>query len=346
MENTYIETDLDVVKYLDTKTCKQILDMLEGKNLIGKGFWGFIYKLNIKGYKISVKIQPTTNTKTWDSSIIDPRDIDLEIKLLKLLSQYKITNSFIHFPYFYKELECDKQSLMFYEYYDKNLKDLLLGEYTFEDFKSICYQILICIWYFQKVTGYFHNDIHVENFLVNKLSGPIEQIYQIDQIKKTFIYNKFYIGIWDYANAQAIPNNFNFHTQSNPDYVQFKQMFVSFIKKILDKIFRLDEVLKYCKELNSKSFDLYYSQELKANKLKWSHIKNTEKAVRKIDKSLKKSILYWIIENKQLDLIIEYFKKSKQVDPNLNLPTSQMLQWIENLPDNLEVCLLKQTNLS
>jgi len=75
-------------------------------------------------------------------------------------------------------------------------------------------------------------------------------------------------------------------------------------------------------------------------------IKNTEKAVRKIDKSLKKSILYWIIENKQLDLIIEYFKKSKQVDPNLNLPTSQMLQWIENLPDNLEVCLLKQTNLS
>ena len=104
MENTYIETDLDVIKYLDTKTCKQILDMLEGKNLIGKGFWGFIYKLNIKGHKISVKIQPTTNTKTWDSSIIDPRDIDLEIKLLKILSQYKITNSFIHFPYFYKEL--------------------------------------------------------------------------------------------------------------------------------------------------------------------------------------------------------------------------------------------------
>jgi hypothetical protein len=341
MENTYIETDLDVVKYLDTRTCEQILDMLEGKNLIGKGFWGFVYKLDIKGHKISVKIQPTTNTKTWDPTIIDPRDIGLEIKLLKLLSQYKITNSFIHFPYFYKELECNEQKLMFYEYYDKNLKDLLLGDYTFEDFKNISFQILICIWYFQKVTGYFHNDIHVENFLVNKLSGPIEQNYQINQTKKTFIYNKFYIGIWDYANAQAIPKNFNSKSDTNTDYVQFKQMFVSFIKKILDKVFRLKDIEEYCIDLNSKSFDLYYSQELKANKLKWSHIKNPTQAVKKISNSLKKSILYWIIENKQLDIMIEHFKKTKQIDPNLNLPTSQMLQWIQDLPDNLEVCLLE-----
>jgi hypothetical protein len=341
MENTCIDTDLDIVKYLDTKTCKQILDMLQGKNLIGKGFWGFIYKLNIKGHKISVKIQPTTNTKTWDPSIIDPRDISLEIKLLKLLSQYKITNSFIHFPYFYKELECNKQSLMFYEYYDKNLKDLLLGEYTFQDFKSICYQILICIWYFQKVTGYFHNDIHVENFLVNKLSSPIEQNYQINQIKKIFIINKYYIGIWDYANAQPISNTFNFYTQPNPDYVEFKQMFISFIKKILDKIFCLEDIIDYCKDLKLKSFDLYYSKELKANKLKWSHIKNPEQAVNKIYKSLKKSTLYWIIENKQLDIMIAHFKKTKKIDYNLNLPTSQMLQWVEDLPNNLEDCLLK-----
>jgi len=341
MENTYIETDLDVVKYLDTRTCEQILDMLEGKNLIGKGFWGFVYKLDIKGHKISVKIQPTTNTKTWDPTIIDPRDIGLEINLLKLLSQYKITNSFIHFPYFYKELECNKQKLMFYEYYDKNLKDLLLGDYTFEDFKNISFQILICIWYFQKVTGYFHNDIHVENFLVNILSAPIEQNYQIDQTRKTFIYNKFYIGIWDYANAKPIPKNFNSKSDPNTDYIQFKKMFVSFIKKILDKVFIFEDIEQYCMELNSNSFNSYYNKEYKASKLKWSHIKNPAQAFKKIENSLKKSILYWIIENKQLDLMIEYFKKTKQFDNNLNLPTSQMLKWIEDLPDNLEVCLQK-----
>jgi hypothetical protein len=181
----------------------------------------------------------------------------------------------------------------------------------------------------------------VENFLVNKLSSPIEQNYQINQIKKIFIINKYYIGIWDYANAQPISNTFNFYTQPNPDYVEFKQMFISFIKKILDKIFCLEDIIDYCKDLKLKSFDLYYSKELKANKLKWSHIKNPEQAVNKIYKSLKKSTLYWIIENKQLDIMIAHFKKTKKIDYNLNLPTSQMLQWVEDLPNNLEDCLLK-----
>ena len=150
MDNIYLETDLDVVKYLNSKTCKQIIDMLDGKNLIGKGFWGYVYKLNIKGHKISVKLQPLTNTKTWDITITDPRDIKLEIQLLKTLSQYKIKNSFIHFPYFYKEITCEKQSVMFYEYYSFNLKDLLIKSklINFEDFKNITLQILISIYFF------------------------------------------------------------------------------------------------------------------------------------------------------------------------------------------------------
>lgn len=338
MENTYIETDLDVIKYLNTKTCEQILDMLDGKNLIGKGFWGFVYKLDLKGHKISVKIQPLTNTKTWDPSVSDPRDIGLEVKLLKQLSQYKITNSFIHFPYFYKEIECEQQNLMFYEYYDKTLKDLLLSKITFEDFKSIGLQILLSIWYFQKVTGYFHNDIHVENFLVNNLTSPLEQTYQLDLFNqhkksKTFVYNKFYIGIWDYANAVKITNT---QEKTNLDYIQFKQMFTTFIKKILDKVLKLEDIYEYCVKIDLKEFDTYYSKELKANKLKWSHIKNPSQAVKKIDASLKKSILYWIIENKHTDPMIEHFKKTKQIDMNLNLPTNQMLQWVEDLPDNLE----------
>ena len=339
MENTYIETDLDVVKYLSTKTCEQILDMLEGKNIIGKGFWGFVYKLDLKGHKISVKIQPTTNNKTWDPTIKDPRNISTEIQLLKILSQYKITNSFIHWPYFYKEIECDGQSLMFYEYYDKTLKDLLVHKCTFENFKLIVTQVLISIWYFQKVTGYFHNDIHVENFLVNNLSHPVEQTYQMNQFKQTFTFDKFYIGIWDYANAIPIPDSFNDRTDPNPDYVQFKQMFQTFIKKILDKILRLEDIYAYCKELKSKEFDVYYDKELKANKLKWSHIANTAQAVKKIDSSLKKSILYWIIENKYTDPMIEHFKKTKQIDPNLYLPTNQMLQWINDLPSSLEAAI-------
>ena len=51
---------------------------------------------------------------------------------------------------------------------------------------------------------------------------------------------------------------------------------------------------------------------------------------------MKKSILYWIIENNQLDLMIKYFKNLKQIDSNLNLPTEQRLIWIKDLPNILE----------
>lgn len=335
MENSLIETDLDVIKYLNSKTCKQIIDMLEGKNLIGKGFWGFVYKLDIKGHKVSAKIQPLTNTKTWDPNIQDPRDILLEIQLLKTLSQYKITNSFLHFPYFYKEATCSNQSIMFYEYYSSNLKDFMLKDtYSFENFKLIAAQVLISIYFFQQVTGYCHNDIHVENFLVNTLTHPIEQTYRFDTlgITKTLVLDKFYIGIWDFANAQICVLG-----KPNPDYTQFKEMFVKFIVKIIDNLLDFDQIGEYCFKLpSSYNFVKYYKSEEKANKFKWSHIKNKDNYIKKVLNSIKKSLIYWLVENKQIGQILEYYKKLGNIDSKLNLPTEQMISWIANLPDTLE----------
>ncbi len=335
MENSLIETDIDVIKYLNSKTCKQIIEMLEGKNLIGKGFWGFVYKLDIKGHKVSAKIQPITNTKTWDPTIKDPRNILIEIQILKTLSQYKIKNSFIHFPYFYKETTCDDQSIMFYEYYSSNLKDYLLNnDYTFEDFKSIVIQALISIYFFQQVTGYLHNDIHVENFLLNTIPHPIEQTYYFTTlgITKTFIFNKFYIGIWDFANAVELKQNNNLI-----DYEQLKQMFSKFIVKIVDKTLSQNQLEDYCFKLDkSYNFHKYYESELETNRLKWIHIKNKETHIKKVETSLKKSILFWIIENNQIDKIISYYKNIGEISSKLNLPTEQMIKWILNLPETLE----------
>jgi len=337
MENTLIETDLDVIKYLNSKTCKQIIDMLEGKNLIGKGFWGFVYKLDIKGHKVSAKIQPLTNTKTWDPTIKDPRNILVEIEILKTLSQYKIKNSFIHFPYFYKETTCDNQSILFYEYYSSNLKDYFIkNDYTFEDFKSIVAQILISIYFFQQVTGYFHNDIHVENFLVNTITQPIEQTYRLDTLglTKTLVLNKFYIGIWDFANAKVISSD---QKNNNIDYLQFKEMFIKFIVKIVDKLLDLDQIGDYCINLDKNyNFEKYYESETNANKFKWSHIKNRDNYIRKVNNSTKKSIIFWLVEKNELNKMIEYYKKIGNIDSKLNLPTEDMLRWFANLPDTLE----------
>lgn len=328
-----LDPDLDVIKYLNEKSCNYIIDLLTSENLIGKGFWGAVYKFDIKGHKISVKIQPISNDKKYNPNLIDPRNIELEIDLLKKLSQYKIINSFIHFPYFYKELKCSNEKLIFYEYYTWNLKQFFKTKYTFEDFKMIVSQILVSIYFFQQITNHYHNDIHVENFLLNELKEPIEQKYSFLTLgfDKTFIFSKYYISIWDFANAIPINKTNNSKTE-NIDYIQFKNMFHRFTKYLIDSAYDSNTIYKFCLNTDPKyNFTQYFKKEIKMNKLKWSYIKNDKVRELKIVKSVTKSFIYWIIENKLVDkFVLEY-----NMDP-FQLPSDDMLTWIDNLPNTLE----------
>lgn len=324
-----MDTNLDIIKYLNTKTCEEIIKLLDSENLIGKGFWGTIYKFDIKGYKVSVKIQPLENDKKYDISIKDPRNIKLEVNLLKQLSHYKILNNFVHFPFFYLTMECLGQNLMFYEYYLQNLKQFFFTPYNFNDFKNISYQILISIYFFQNVTGHYHNDIHVENFLINKLKEPNEKVYVFEGIKKTFILEKYVITIWDFANAIKIEND----NKINLDLLQFKSMFLKFSKKIIDEQLICDDLYLFCLKCNKHVFESYYNKQFKDNKIKWKNIPNANTRSCKIEKSLKKAIIYWIIENKYLDQLVKYFNLEK-IKPPIYLPTNEMLEWIDSIPTN------------
>jgi len=337
MDNTIIQIDLDIIKYLNDKTCDEIIKLLTSKNLLGKGFWGSVYKFEIKGHKVSVKIQPLENDKMYDSSVEDKRNIELEIDLLKQISQYKIKNSFGHFPYFYFSKTCSNESLMFYEYYSYNLKQFFYKEYNFNDFKNIVGQILISIYFFQQVTGYYHNDIHVENFLVNKLDQPLEQTYTFETINltKTFIFNKFLISIWDFANSTKIDTSDSINSDTsdstNSDLEQFKVMFHNFSKKIIDAQLDYDRLYRFCSDKDK--FKKYYLSELQKNKIKWKKVSNTDIRSNKIEKSVKKAMIYWIIENNYLDQLIEFYELNKRI-PQIYLPTNEMLTWIQNLPNN------------
>jgi hypothetical protein len=117
-------------------------------------------------------------------------------------------------------------------------------------------------------------------------------------------------------------------------------MFKAFNKKIIDQIISYDMIYKYCVKLNNKSFKKYYITEIKNNKLKWSKIKNTHKAINKIEKSMRKSLIYWIIENSYTDQMIQDFKNNKLIDKNTFLINQEMINWIDNLPDNIEDAIL------
>lgn len=323
--------DFDIIKYLNEQTCDIIIKKLTSNNLIGKGFWGSVYRFDIKNHKVSIKIQPIENDKNYDISITDQRNINLEIKILKQLSDCKIKNSFYHFPYFYLDKICNDQQLIFYEYYPNNLKHFFLKPYTFEQFKSIIYQIIISIYYFQQITGYFHDDIHIENFLLNKIIATELNYNILNMNKKIKIFDGNCITIWDYAGAVKIDHTADMN--HNPDILLLKIMCNVFITKNLLELFNYIELYTFCKEKSSKLFNKYHKKILYENRMKWKHISNLHTRTHKIEKSMSKAIIFWIIENKFLDLLLE------QVKINLYFPNDKMLDWIKTIPDNLNDCI-------
>ena len=315
----------NIIKYINQKTCDIILKKLTSNNLIGKGFWGSIYKFEIKDNKIAIKIQPLYNDKLYDSNIKDPRNIDLEIQLLKQISNFKINNNFIHFPYFYSSLTCQKQSLIFYEYYPYNLTKFFNTEYTFESFKSIIYQCIITIYYFQKITEHFHNDIHIENFLLNEININELQYSFFNYDIKIKLYG-YYISIWDFANAIPI-----YKTDNNIDILQLKLMFSSYIKKYIYNLFSYPQLYGFC--IKNEKFKKYYDKSLFENKIKWKHISNVSNRTNHIEKSVKKAMIYWIIEERL------YLELIKDLNLPIYFPVIEMLDWIDSLPNNIEQCL-------
>jgi len=321
MDNNIID------KYINEKSCKIILKKLTSDNLIGKGTWGSVYKFEIKNIRISVKIQPLYNDKTY-TDIIDNRNIDLEASILKELSDFKIKNNFYHFPYFYKSINCKLQNLLFYEYSDNTIEKFFSKKFSFDMFKNIVYQIIIAIYFFQKVTGYYHNDINTKNILIKNSDLKVLD-YRSVNLEKSLPCNGFYIIIWDYASAKKIINE----NDPNLDILQLKKMFINFIKFYIDIIFDYDTLYDLCMENNKKKFKKYFVKEELKNSLKWSKVQNDKNRFRKIHNSVKKSIIFYIIENKLLNELA-----SQTTNTKIYLPDYEMLDFVNNLPNNINEC--------
>lgn len=321
--------DFDIVKYLNEQTCDIIINKLTSDNLLGKGFWGAVYRFDIKKHNVSIKIQPIENDKKYDITITDQRNIQLEINLLKQLSDFKIKHSFLHFPYFYTDKICDNQLLIFYEYYPHNLSHFFIKPYTLQQFKSIIYQIIVSIYFFQQITGYFHDDIHIENFLLNTTSTS-ELSYHFPNLnisKKIKLFDGKFISLWDYAGAIKI--DYKADMNHNPDILLLKNICNVFITKILFELFNYIELYSFCKKRQNKSFKKYHSKILNDIRLKWKHISNLHNRNYKIEKTMSKALLFWIIENNYLDLLLTKVKISE------HFPTYEMLDWLKTIPENI-----------
>jgi hypothetical protein len=313
----------NIIKYFNNLPCKKILKKLKFKNVIANGTWGTIYKLNINNNFVSLKFQPIYNDKKH-LYIDDNRNIDLEIELLTKLSIFKLTNNCLHFPYFYFSKKCNNNIIIVYEYFNYNLLHFFINTYNFNEFKSIMQQILISIYYFQKITGYYHNDINLDNFLLNNTS--LDTITYPDLNISIKTYGK-YICLWDYANAIIIPKK----NKSNVDIVQFKSMIPKYITNIIYKEFKHKHIIEFCKQY--KDFTPFLNKLKTQAKLKWNHISNIDIKMKKVQKTILKAIIYWIIENNLLYNLYDIYYNHDIY------PTKNMLDWINTIPDDINDCI-------
>ena len=336
----------DIIQYLNNKTCEYLINKLTSDNLLDKGTWGTIYRYNIKGYLVSVKIQSLYNNKRY-AILKDPRNIKLEIEILKQLSDYKKDTNFIHFPYYYWSTICDQNSLIFYQYFSHKLNYFFTLPYSFEEFKSIVSQIIISIYYFQSITGYYHNDINIDNFLLN--TTDLEEIeYNYGIVNKKIKIFKYYICLWDFGNIIKITSNNNIASNniasnniasnniaSNPDIILLKKMFREFIIKHTSIKITSNYLYEFCYKYEDQyNFLKYHDKKLQKYKIKWNNIINLSIRQSKINISIFKALINWIITHKLLDELIIY------LDLPVIFPNYEMLDWIDNLPENISECLL------
>jgi hypothetical protein len=284
--------------------CK-VIDKITNKHLINNGTWSFVYKKKNK----AIKIQPLYNNKLYNPEIIDQRDIESEIKYLKLLSKSKY-----FFPLYYSSFICNKDQIIILKYYKLNLINLIKQGITDEMFKNIIYQLIISIDIFQKKTNHFHNDICIENILLKKCE---DKIY-IDHLKKSIITNNLNVILIDFGNC--IP----FNDVINIDILLLKKMLINFIYRYINMIYSIGTLFKYCSKFDT------FNNYLKNNFKKADIIPFEEN---KQQNKIKYFLFLFIISQKSF---FDFIKNENIFLNNLN---QSMLDFLDSLPDNILECL-------
>lgn len=134
------------------------------------------------------------------------RSNDKEIEVLNILTNLSINKECPHFPIIYNYLECNeeskKYSAIITEKADGDFNNFFKEKYNdYELIKNAIEQIIMSIYFFNNLTGYYHNDCHFGNFLYFKIKKGGYLKYEING-EKYNIKNLGYLWIiWDFDRS-------------------------------------------------------------------------------------------------------------------------------------------------
>lgn len=158
---------LNITTFINEKTCDVIKNKVNKSSILGCGTWSNVYNFKIGKDKVAVKVQDIEKgnyEKKENKKIL--RNLDVEIYLLKTLSDYEIENKSGMFPLFYGSKLCDNTMFIFYEKFNCCIDVLFRNNYNFIFFKKLLHKMFNVVKNFQEITCYYHGDVNYCNFLI------------------------------------------------------------------------------------------------------------------------------------------------------------------------------------
>lgn len=172
----------------------------------GTGNTGKIIKSNLLSF--SCKIMDAGRNKSPNLK---------EIKILDKMTEYVLKKYTPNFPITYLTLHCDKKCeypncpeytkksgyyIVLNELANEDLRMWLKNTYTNEEYNSIFLQIILSVYAFHNM-GFYHNDLHLGNFLIHKVKPGGFWHYKISDID-IYVKNMGYLlVIWDPGYAES-----------------------------------------------------------------------------------------------------------------------------------------------
>lgn len=324
--------------------CKKISTSLRGHLslnneviYLNKGTWGFIFKVKLKEnkfIKLKIQIMPN-NIFTKFKGLNDPRNVNLEKFIFEECNNLILKNVTCNLPLYYKSILCKnekfKTMIFLTELSDNTLPNWILEKHTDLEWESFLFQILSTLHVFKKYLKFFHNDMNINNILVNKDKNKGYYNYNINTVSYYIPTTGYIFLIWDYANGYSLlqknDEKIVQNLRNNDDFEKFSDTFKLMKMNNIYNSVNFEE-LNNILEKNIKNFSELKNKQLKNINIKFKHVKNQKKRKFKIKRSLHKSFCYYAIENDLYELIMQ--NKKKNFKYNI-IPSKKINTLIENI---------------
>ena len=253
---------------------------------LGKGGSGVVYRYGDH----AIKIIPTEkfNQSEYELSRYFNKLLDenITINFLRTYNLYEFDR--------YKVIEMELASGDLYEWIEQKNGD--------KDWLTMILQLLITLRIVQQRINFVHRDLKPKNILFKKLDEDITFTYRLNDRNYTIQLNYiFYLTDFTHSRSDLITNNKTEYTNIDSDLYELQNLPKRLkVDKLMSK-YNLNMIIDIgSKSKLSENFLSYLKSETDKTNKKLSKYNNTIK-----EKFIKRSLIYYLIENKILDIELD-----------------------------------------